>query len=84
MTAPVPVAPSADLAVGIADAPDPVTIGQNLVYTITVTNNGPSTADAVMVTNPTPTGLTFLSNAGACTTVFPCNLGSIPSGAAGE
>jgi hypothetical protein len=34
----------------------------------------------VVVRDPTPTGLTFVSTAGACTTAWPCNLGAIPSG----
>ena len=32
------------------------------------------------VTDPTPAGLTFVSNAGACTTPFPCALGTVPAG----
>ena len=35
----------------------------------------------VTVADPTPPGLTFVSNAGDCTTVFPCNLGALPAGA---
>ena len=49
-----------------------------IVYTITVTNAGPSDATGVTLTDPTPPGLTFVSNAGDCTTAFPCNLGTLP------
>ena len=55
--------------------------GTNIVYTITVTNAGPSDATGVTLTDPTPPGLTFVSNAGDCTTAFPCNLGTLPPGA---
>jgi uncharacterized repeat protein (TIGR01451 family) len=55
--------------------------GTNVVYTITVTNAGPSDATGVTLTDPTPPGLTFVSNAGDCTTAFPCNLGTVPAGA---
>jgi len=54
--------------------------GQNIVYTIVVTNNGPSTANAVSVADPTPSGLTFVSNSGACTSAYPCALGNLTSG----
>ena len=55
-------------------------LGANLEYAIVVTNHGPSDAPAVTVADPTPVGLTFVSNAGACTTAFPCSLGAIPAG----
>src|SRR5207245_4572812 len=32
---------TADLSVTKIDSPDPVTVGKNLIYTVTVTNNGP-------------------------------------------
>ena len=48
------------------------------VYTITVTNAGPSDAAGVTFVDPTPPGLTFVSNAGDCTTAFPCDLGTLP------
>jgi uncharacterized repeat protein (TIGR01451 family) len=46
--------PSADLAVGILDAPDPALVNGALTYTMSVTNNGPSVASGVMVTNTLP------------------------------
>ena len=33
-----------------------------------------------MVGNPTPAGLTFVSNSGDCTTPFPCSLGTLTTG----
>ena len=32
------------------------------------------------MSDPTPTGLAFVSNTGACTTAWPCTLGAIPNG----
>jgi uncharacterized repeat protein (TIGR01451 family) len=72
-------AASADLTI-TKSAPANVFRGQQVVYTITVTNNGPTDAVGVSVADPTPTGLTFVSNAGACATAFPCALGSVQSG----
>ena len=57
-----------------------LTAGQNAVYTVTVTNSGPSDAANVQVTDSTPSGLTFVSNTGACSTAYPCNLGTLTSG----
>jgi len=69
----------ADLAI-TKTGPASSTAGSTLVYTITVTNNGPSDATAVTVTDPTPAGATFVSNSGACTTTFPCSLGTMTAG----
>jgi uncharacterized repeat protein (TIGR01451 family)/fimbrial isopeptide formation D2 family protein len=70
---------SADLAVTKA-GPATVVSGGNVVYTITIQNNGPSDAAGVMLADPLPPGLSFVSNAGDCTTAFPCSLGTIPAG----
>lgn len=70
----------ADLAV-TSSGPASATPGSNLVLTVVVTNNGPSSASSVSVANPTPSGLTFVSNSGACTTAYPCALGTLASGA---
>ena len=51
---------TADLAVGLLDAPDPVLVGGTLTYTVSVTNNGPSTAHNVTVTNILPNTTTVL------------------------
>ena len=73
--------PQVDLAITKA-GPASVVPGAPLVYTITVTNSGPSNARNVVVNDPTPTGLEFVSNAGDCTTPFPCALGTLLVGAA--
>jgi uncharacterized repeat protein (TIGR01451 family) len=51
----------ADLSVTKADSPDPVTVGNNLTYTVTVTNNGPDPAQSVTVTDNLPAETTFVS-----------------------
>jgi uncharacterized repeat protein (TIGR01451 family) len=55
------VVPTADLAIGVADAPDPLFLGGNLTYTVTITNFGPATASNVLVTNVLPAGVVFIS-----------------------
>jgi len=60
--------------------PGVLTPPTGVTWRITVTNNGPSDATGVQVADATPSGLTFVSNAGACTSAFPCNLGAIPAG----
>jgi len=51
----------ADLSLTKADSPDPVTTGQQLTYTLAVTNNGPASVTGVTVTDPLPGGVSFVS-----------------------
>ncbi|MEQ9372799.1 MAG: hypothetical protein RIG63_27835 [Coleofasciculus chthonoplastes F3-SA18-01] len=63
--------------------PGTITPGDTLTYTITVTNQGPVTAEAVVAEDdivPGSPDITFVSNSGDCTTPFPCDLGDIPGG----
>jgi uncharacterized repeat protein (TIGR01451 family) len=54
--------PEADLSVAkTVDTATPV-VGQDIVFTITLNNGGPSTATAVQVTDLLPSGLLFLSS----------------------
>jgi len=71
---------SADLAITKTDGGVSVAPGANVVYTLVITNNGPSDAVAVSVADATPAGTTFVSNSGDCTTPFPCALGTLASG----
>jgi uncharacterized repeat protein (TIGR01451 family) len=78
-----PLAEQADLEISKADSPDPVTVGDNLTYTITVTNLGPDAATNVVVTDTLPSGVTFVSASPGCVHsagVVTCNLGNIPAG----
>ena len=43
------------------DAPDPVVLGNNVTYTITVTNKGPNIATNIVLTDPLPVSLDFIS-----------------------
>jgi uncharacterized repeat protein (TIGR01451 family) len=56
----ITTAPSADVAVTKA-GPATVTAGTNVTYTITVTNNGPSDAQNVTLTDTLPPGTAFVS-----------------------
>jgi uncharacterized repeat protein (TIGR01451 family) len=72
----VAAVPQADLKI-TKSGPASVTAGQNVTYTIVVTNAGPTAAASTVVTDPTPIGLAFQSNTGACTVPFPCSLGTL-------
>jgi uncharacterized repeat protein (TIGR01451 family) len=79
------VNPGADLALTKTDSPDPAHVGQDLIYTLTVKNNGPQSASGVTVTDPIPKSTGFGSagaSQGTCTrskeTVV-CSLGTIAS-----
>jgi uncharacterized repeat protein (TIGR01451 family) len=50
-----------DVSVTKADAPDPVTAGSNLTYTIVVTNSGPSDAQTLAFSDAIPANTTFVS-----------------------
>ncbi len=51
----------ADLSVTKSDSPDPVTAGNNITYTIGVTNGGPSAASTATLNDTVPTNTTFVS-----------------------
>ena len=77
---------AADLTLQASASPDPVTVGNALTYTITVTNNGPNDASGVMVTDTLPVGMSLLSatpTQGGCSGSSPvtCALGALASGA---
>jgi uncharacterized repeat protein (TIGR01451 family) len=84
-TAPEP--DRADLSIAKSDEADPVTVGDEVVYTITVSNAGPEDATGVSVTDAVPSGTDFESasaSQGSCTQAggtMTCDLGSLASGA---
>src|SRR6185503_4318482 len=53
--------PIADLAVAQAPMPNPVGVGSNLTFNVTVSNLGPAGANAVLLTDTLPAGMTFVS-----------------------
>ena len=67
-----------------SDAAGPVDPGDSVVYTLTVTNNGPADATGVVVTDTLPMGVTYVSDdcggseAGG---VFTWNVGALANGA---
>jgi large repetitive protein len=79
------LATSADLSVTSSDAPDPVAIGQNLIYSVTVHNGGPDAATAAQLIDPLPSGTTFVSattDVGTCAEAsgtVTCDLGDLPA-----
>ncbi|HEY2951323.1 MAG TPA: immunoglobulin domain-containing protein, partial [Verrucomicrobiae bacterium] len=82
----VTLVPVADLMVSKIQSANPIAVSSNLVYTITVTNAGPSPATGVVLTDALPGGVTFVSasasqgscaqNAGTVT----CSLDSVSNG----
>jgi uncharacterized repeat protein (TIGR01451 family) len=50
-----------DVSVTKSDSPDPVIVGSNLTYTITVNNGGPSNAANVTLSDILPANTTFVS-----------------------
>jgi len=68
----VGVQTAADLSVGVVFSPQPVVAGQDITYTTTLSNTGPSDAAAPVVTTTIPVSATFVSltpsNGWACTT----------------
>lgn len=80
------IAPVADLSITKTDSPDPVTVGNNLTYTITIANNGPNTATGVTLTDTLPGSITFVSSTpsqGFCSgaAVVTCSIGSLANSA---
>ena len=82
---PQPAPPVVDLAVTKVDSPDPVRVGRELLYTLTVSNTGPDAATNVQLSDPLDSSLVVLSaspSQGSCTTaqLVVCSLGTIPNG----
>ena len=81
-SAPVTVTLNAVLQVRKVATPSPAIPGQELNYTILVTNTGPSDAQNVTVSDTLPVSYTLAlvtSSQGGCASL-PCTLGTIPAG----
>jgi len=83
----VPTWADADLDITKADALDPVQVGQVLVYTLTVTNNGPDQAADVTVEDTLPADVNFTdarATQGSCfltpSGTVECNLSDVADG----
>ncbi len=78
--------PGPDLQITKTDSADPVTVGSDISYTLSVQNNGPSDATAVEATDVLPAGVTFKSDGttSTCTNVagtVSCDFGTVAGGA---
>lgn len=87
-SATVPVVPVADVSIVKLATGAPFVPGAPIGWTLEITNNGPSAADAVTVDDTLPTGATITSavpTAGSCTGVgtdtLACDLGTLAPGA---
>ena len=81
------VVAQADLAVTKISSPNPFVPGQEVTYTISVANLGPSDAQNVIVTDTLPDGFfpTGFTPANSCvvdTSTMTCNFATLPAGAA--
>jgi len=79
----LPCVEEADLALTKTVAPATAAPGTNVVYTLTVTNNGPAGATNVVVTDLLPAGLTYVSDTcgGANLPPWTWNAGTLANGA---
>lgn len=82
------VAPAADLAISKTSTPATQTAGSNVTYNVTVTNNGPSTAQGVQFVDTLPAGVSYVSSAPPSGTTcsvsgrtVTCTIGSLANGA---
>jgi uncharacterized repeat protein (TIGR01451 family) len=79
----VTLRPAVDLAVGLTGTPDPVTPGNTISYTASVTNLGPDSATGVVLENALPPDTAFVSavpSQGTCDNsggVIHCSLGAL-------
>jgi uncharacterized repeat protein (TIGR01451 family) len=79
----VPAA-TANLSLGVVDSPDPITVGGNLTYALTVNNGSQAGASNVVVTATLPANAAFVSATNGCTrsgNTVACALGQLDQGA---
>src|SRR5439155_713188 len=75
------------LNISKTDAPDPVTAGNNITYTLSWSNTGNENATGVAITDTVPTNTTFVSATGGgsfAAGIVTWNLGNLPASASGS
>ncbi|HWY77830.1 MAG TPA: proprotein convertase P-domain-containing protein [Verrucomicrobiae bacterium] len=78
--------PGTDLAVGLTSNPGPIIVGDNIIYTMNVTNNGPNTATNVSLNETLPSSVIYLGSTASQGTVsfqggvVTCNMGTLSAG----
>ncbi len=72
----LPAGVGADMRV-VKSGPALTSPGTAISYTLTVTNLGPDPATGVVLNDPTPAGLMFVTASAPCAGGFPCNLGNM-------
>ena len=77
---------SVDLALVKTAAPNPVKAGQQLTYTLTATDNGPSNATGVTIVDTLPAGTSYISASGQSSATIAgqtltLNVGNLAAGA---
>ena len=78
------VIPSADLALTKFASSPSAQPGDQVTFTLTLTNNGPSPAQNITITDPLPSGLQFVSASAGCSfaaSTVTCTLATLASGA---
>jgi uncharacterized repeat protein (TIGR01451 family) len=78
------IAPSVDLVAGLSAAPSPGTVGQNLTYTVVITNTAETAATGVTLVDHLPANVVFVSASrgsfDAASGILTASLGAIASG----
>jgi uncharacterized repeat protein (TIGR01451 family) len=69
-----------DLTLKMTASAKSVLAGDNITYTLTISNKGPNDATGVVVDAPLPTGAVFVSGAG-CDATIHCTIGALAKGA---
>jgi uncharacterized repeat protein (TIGR01451 family) len=77
----------ADLSITKADDADPVTVGDQVTYTLTAANDGPQNATGVTITDTLPSSVSFVSASAGCTETsgtVTCDVGALADNATAE
>ena len=83
-TASVVIVPVDNLALSLSATPSPVADGQDLIFTVGVTNNGPDQATEVNLQDTLPAGVTFLSATSNAAGPSPSMTGGVVTAAIGS